>query len=298
MRLYFIFFAVLLSSACGKTATQSSANSMTANRTNNSAVNGNSAKTSAAVPVYTYEIVNTFKHDPKAFTEGLFFYNGFLYESTGQEKKSNLRKVELETGKVVQQFDIPKETFGEGATVLNGKIYQLTWQDGRAFVYDADTLKLLKELSYQGEGWGMTTDGTNLIMSDGSHLLKFVDPETFKTVRTVTVLQPDGKPLFLVNELEYIKGEIWANIWHSEDTETGTAQGRLPNIGKPNYIARIDPNSGKILGWIDLAGISPDDSERDSENTLNGIAYDQARDRIFVTGKDWKKLFEIKVKPR
>ncbi len=289
MRFYLIFFVILSSSACGDTATKSSGNSMTPNRTNSSAANSNSAKTSANIPVYTYEIVNTFKHDSKAFTEGLFFHNGFLYESTGQEKKSNLRKVELETGKVVQQYDIPKESFGEGTTILNGKIYQLTWRDGTAYVYDAETFKLLKEFEYEGDGWGLTNDGKNLYMTDSSHVIRVIDPETFKTIRTLAVFREDGKPLMQINELEFIKGEIWSNVWHSEDPQI---------LGKPNYIARIDPNSGKLLGWIDLGSISPDDVERGNENTLNGIAYDAAADRIFVTGKNWKKLFEIKVKAK
>lgn len=249
----------------------------------------NTAKTDASLPIYTYEIVNTFKHDSKAFTEGLFFYNGFLYESTGQEGKSDLRKVELESGKKVQEYKLPTDSFGEGATVLNGKIYQLTWREGRGFVYEADTFKLLKEFNYAGQGWGMTNDGKNIFMTDSTHVIRVVDPETFQTVKTLVVLREDGKPLMQINELEYIKGEIWANVWHSEEPEI---------LGKPNYIARIDPNSGKILGWIDLDGISPDDIARDSENTLNGIAYDAAKDRIFVTGKNWKNLFEIKVKPR
>lgn len=262
---------------------------MTPNRTNNNAAIGNSAKTSGGVPVYTYEIVNTFKHDPKAFTEGLFFHNGFLYESTGQEEKSNLRRVELETGKVLQQFNIPKESFGEGTTILNGKIYQLTWRDETAFVYDAETFKLLNQFDYQGDGWGLTNDGKNLYMTDSTHIIRVIDPETFKTIRTVAVFREDGKPLMQINELEFVKGEIWSNVWHSEDPEI---------LGKPNHIARIDPNSGKLLGWIDLGGISPEDVERNNENTLNGIAYDAAADRIFVTGKNWKKLFEIKVKAK
>lgn len=240
-------------------------------------------------PVYTYEVVKTYPHDPKAFTEGLFFKDGFLYESTGQEKESNLRKVELETGKVVQKWDMPPEDFGEGIAELNGKIYQLTWQQELGRVFDAKDFKLLQEFEYQGEGWGMTTDGTNLILDQGTHILKFMDPNTFKTVRTLPVFREDGRPLMQINELEWIKGEIWANIWHSEQPDI---------LGKPNYIVRIDPNNGKILGWIDLDGISPDDVGRDPENTLNGIAYDAANDRIFVTGKRWKKLFEIKVKPK
>jgi glutaminyl-peptide cyclotransferase len=173
----------------------------------------------------------------------------------------------------------------------------LTWRDGKAFQYDLNDFKLLKEFNYQGEGWGLTNDETNLIMIDGTHIIKFIDPETFNVTRKIAVLQENGKPLFLLNELEYIKGEIWANIWHSEETQTGTYQGVLPNLGKPNYIARINPETGKIVGWIDLANISPDDTT-DSENTLNGIAYDAANDRIFVTGKKWKKLFEIKLKQK
>ncbi len=252
----------------------------------NKTVNSNNQTADNKVPVYTFEIVNTFKHDPTAFTEGLFFYNGFLYESTGQEGKSDLRKVELETGKVVQKVGLAKSSFGEGITVLNGKIYQMTWQEGNGFIYDAATFKLLGNFGYAGEGWGLTNDGKNPIMSDGTHIIRVVEPETFKTIRTIVVNNENGKPLMKINELEYIKGEIWANVWHSEE------------IGKPNHIARIDPTSGKLLGWIDLGGISPDDVERDPENTLNGIAYDAERDRIFVTGKNWKKLFEIKIKPK
>ncbi len=283
MRFYFTFLFVILSLACSEQPARSNMNT-TVNKTNT-----NSSKPSAGVPVYTYEIVKTYPHDPKAFTEGLFYYNGFLYESTGEEGRSDLRKVDLETGKIVQQFKLAKDSFGEGTTILNGKIYQLTWREGRGFVYDADTFKLLKEFTYQGDGWGLTNDGTHLFMTDSTHVIRVIDPETFQTIRTLVVLREDGRPLLQINELEYIKGEIWANVWHSEDPEI---------LGKPNYIARIDPNSGKLLGWIDLGGISPDDVERDPENTLNGIAYDAQNDRIFVTGKQWKKLFEIKIKPK
>ncbi|HQU86834.1 MAG TPA: glutaminyl-peptide cyclotransferase, partial [Pyrinomonadaceae bacterium] len=241
------------------------------------------------VPVYTYEIVKTYKHDPTAFTEGLFYHDGFLYESTGETGKSSLRKVEIETGKVVQKVDLPKESFGEGIVLWGDKIYQLTWQEGLCRVFDAKDFKLIKELRYQGEGWGMTTDGKNLIMTDKTHVIRFVDPETMQTVRTLPVFREDGKPLMQINELEYIKGEIWANVWHSEEPAI---------LGKENYIARIDPNTGKLVGWLDLGSISPEDVDRGEENTLNGIAYDEAGDRIFVTGKNWKKLFEIKVKPK
>jgi glutamine cyclotransferase len=298
MRLYFIFFIVFLFLACDEKPNTQNTNQVIANKTNSTPANANLPKPASGIPVYTYEIVNTFKHDSKAFTQGLIFHNGFLYESTGQEGESSLRKIEPQSGKVVQKHDLDDRIFAEGMTLLSDKIYQISWRNGISFVYDANTLKPLNELKYAGEGWGLTNDGKNLIMSDGTHLLKFVEPETFKTIRSIPVLQEDGKPLYLLNELEYVKGEIWANIWHSEEKQTGTTQGNMPNIGKPNYIARINAESGKVVGWIDLAGISPDDTDEESENTLNGIAYDAAADRVFVTGKHWKKLFEIKVKPK
>ncbi len=283
MRLYFIFFTVLLSLACNEKPTRPNMNT-TVNKPNGNV--SNATKTTANVPVYTYEIVNSFKHDSDAFTQGLVFQNGFLYESTGQKGRSTLRKVELESGKVLQKHDLANNYFGEGLTIVGDKVYQITWQENTAFVYDLNDFKLLKEFKYQGEGWGLTDDGKNLYLSDGTHVIRVIDPETFQTTRTIVVLDENGKPLLDINELEYVKGEIWANIWHSE------------MVGKPNHIARIDPNSGKLLGWINLDGISPDDVQRDSENTLNGIAYDEATDRIFVTGKKWKRLFEIKVKPK
>lgn len=291
MRLGTMIFLALLAFSC---KTEQPENRPNVNAGNNSVVNVNKAinannQASGKIPVYTYEIVNTYKHDPKAFTEGLFFHDGFLYESTGQPGASSLRKVELESGKTVQKFDLPQESFGEGIAMFGDKVYQLTWQEGVCRLFDAADFKLLKEFNYAGEGWGMTTDEKNLIMSDGTHVIRYVNPETFQTVRTIATFNEDGKPLINLNELELIKGELWANIWHSED----------PGIlGKPNYIARIDPNTGKLLGWIDLQGISPEDVDRGPENTLNGIAYDAANDRIFVTGKNWKKLFEIKVKPK
>ncbi len=297
MRLYFTIFIFLFLAACDDKLPGSNANSVVAGKNNGNSAN-TTAKTNEHVPVYTYEIVNTFKHDSDAFTQGLIFNNGFLYESTGHEGDSTLRKVDLQNGKVLQKHELKNDIFAEGMTALNGKIYQISWRNGLAFVYDLNNFKLLKELKYTGEGWGLTTDGTNLLMSDGTHIIKVIDPETFKTVRSVPVLQENGKPLYLLNELEYVKGEIWANIWHSEEKQTGTTQGQLPNIGKPNYIARINPESGRVVGWIDLANISPEDSEDESENTLNGIAYDAGSDRIFVTGKNWKRLFEIKIKPK
>lgn len=288
MKMQFILLILIsvLAFACEKPANNPNTNRMN-NNTNKSVAN-TAVATKKDVPVYTYEIVKTYKHDPKAFTEGLQFLNGFLYESTGEEGKSTLRKVELESGKVLQNYNLPREIFGEGLTILKDKIYQLSWRNNTAFVYDMN-FKLLKEFNYQGEGWGLTNDGTNLIMTDSTHVIRFVNPETFEVVRTLPVIREDGKPQMYINELEMIKGELWANIWQSE----------LPNVlGKANYIVRIDPNSGKILGWIDLDNISPEDSGDNYENSLNGIAYDEAGDRIFVTGKNWKKLFEIKVKAK
>ncbi|MBK8466487.1 MAG: glutaminyl-peptide cyclotransferase [Chloracidobacterium sp.] len=285
MRLLMVFFLCLVAFGC-------SDNNSTP-KPNVNAANTAAAKPTA-LPVYGYDIIKTYPHDPKAFTQGLIYHDGFLYESTGQEGKSSLRKVELETGKVLQKFDLPSDDFGEGITIINGKIYQLTWRGGLCRVFDAKTLKLVKELSYQGEGWGLTTDGSALYMSQGTHVLKVLDSETFKQAQTIPVMREDGKPLMQINELEWVKGEIWANVWHSESPEI---------LGKPNYIARIEPATGKLLGWINLAGISPDDQAQandpydpKAENTLNGIAYDPIKDRIFVTGKNWKNLYEIKLK--
>ncbi|MEQ1643072.1 MAG: glutaminyl-peptide cyclotransferase [Pyrinomonadaceae bacterium] len=284
MRLLVIFLAALASAGCSGTPTKG---------TNNAASSNNAKVASTPLPVYGYEIVKSYPHDPKAFTQGLFFHNGVLFESTGQDGESTIRRVDLESGKVLQKWDLPRDEFGEGSTVLNDKIYMITWQDGIGRVFDSKDLKLIKEFSYVGEGWGITNDGTNLIMSQGTHVLKFIEPEGFKQVKTLPVMREDGRPLMQINELEFVKGEIWANIWHSERPEV---------LGKPNHIARIDPATGKIVGWIDLSKISPDDQNglnpdgtTKEEHTLNGIAYDAASDRLFVTGKMWKKLYEIKI---
>ncbi|HEX8495182.1 MAG TPA: glutaminyl-peptide cyclotransferase [Pyrinomonadaceae bacterium] len=229
------------------------------------------------IPVYTYEVVNTWPHDPKAFTQGLAFHDGHLYESTGHHGTSTLRRVELKTGKVKKKYNVPTEYFAEGIAILQDKIYQLTWQSHKCFIYDLKSFKVEGEFHHGGEGWGLTHDGKLLIMSDGTSQLRFLDPNTFLPVRTISVL--DGaQPLMDINELEYIKGEIYANIWHSE------------------RIVRIDPANGKILGWIDLSGLRPPDVENDTDNVLNGIAYDEKEDRLFVTGKRWPKLFEIRLK--
>lgn len=281
MRFYLIFFTLLLSLSCNDEPARSDMN-LTVNT-----INTNSAKSSSNVPVYTYDIVKTYPHDAKAFTQGLIFHDGFLYEGTGGKRArgddfySSLRKVEVETGKVLQKYDLADSFFGEGITILNDKIYQVTWQEQTGFIYDLNDFKLLKEFRYSGEGWGLTNDGTNLIMSDGTHIIRFINPETFETVRTIVVNDEKGKPVMEINELEYIKGEIWANIWQE------------------SWIIRIDPASGKLLGRIDLTKLADGEMKKDrAADVLNGIAYDAQNDRIFVTGKKWRQLFEIKVKPK
>ncbi|REJ75759.1 MAG: glutaminyl-peptide cyclotransferase [Acidobacteria bacterium] len=239
---------------------------------------------SSTLPSYGYDVIKTYPHDPRAFTQGLFFHDGFLYESTGQKGMSSLRKVEIESGKVLKKVDLDDEFFGEGIVLLGDKVFQLTWQSGIGFVYDLESFEKVREFRYSGEGWGLATDGKQLYHSDGTHVIRVVNPENYETVRTIVVKDENGRPLMSINELEWVKGEIWANIWHSE------------RIGKPNHVARIDPKTGALAGWIDLGGISPDDIARNAENTLNGIAYDPAGDRIFVTGKNWSKMFEIKLK--
>jgi len=274
MRSSFIFVLVLLSLSCGPAAPN-----------NNSTPNSNVSKPSSLVAMYDFEIVKTYPHDPKAFTQGLEFHDGVLYEGTGGKDDdsffSSLRKVDFVTGKVLQKHDLAREFFGEGITILGDKIYQLTWREMTAFEYDINDFKLLRELRYSGEGWGLTNDGTNLIMSDGTHVIRFVNPADFKTLRTIVVNDEKGKPVMQLNELEFVKGEIWANIW-----QTG-------------WIVRIDPANGKLLGRIDLNSLEDDEQKSNSRaDVLNGIAYDAANDRLFVTGKLWRRLFEIKVNPR
>lgn len=231
-----------------------------------------------------YELVREYPHDATAFTEGLQFVDGHLYESTGRYGKSELRKVDLETGKVLQSVKMDDKYFGEGLAVLNGKIYQLTYMEHTGFIYDQKTLKQLGTFSFpNNEGWGMTTDGTHLIYDDGTHLLFFLDPNTLKEVKRIEVLDNSGQVRAL-NELEYINGYIYANQWQT------------------NYIYKIDPNTGNVVGKADLSDLRqkvgipyPVANDEDSPEVLNGIAYDAAGNRIFVTGKNWPKLLEIKL---
>lgn len=230
------------------------------------------------IPIYGYQVVKTFPHDPDAFVQGLVFHDGYFLEGTGLEGRSSLRKVEISTGKVLKKIDIDSKYFGEGITLFKDKIYQITWQTNEAFEYDLETFKRVKSFSYTTEGWGITHDGTKLIMSDGTSTIYFRDPETFKEIGKVVVKDDTGE-ISLLNELEYIKGEIYANIW-------GT-----------NTIARIDPKTGKVIGWIDLTGLlKPEDMKAGHQvDVLNGIAYDEKADRLFVTGKLWPKIYEIKL---
>jgi glutamine cyclotransferase len=231
-----------------------------------------------SLPVFGYTISAAYPHDRDAFTQGLQFEGGILYEGTGLNGRSSIRKVQLETGTVLQRRDIPQEYFGEGITIFKAQLYQLTWQSGVALSYDANTFSPSKTFKYRGEGWGLTHDGTSLIMSDGTDTLRFLDPATFAERRRLRVTA-DGIPVPRLNELEFVKGEVFANVWTTD------------------YVARIDPVTGKVTGWINLAGLLTP-HERSSADVLNGIAYDAARDRLFVTGKLWPRLFEIHLKPQ
>jgi len=231
---------------------------------------------SNVIPVYTYKVVNTYPHDRSAFTEGLVFEDGVLYEGTGLHGHSTLRRVKLETGEILQICELPPQYFGEGVTIYGNKIIQLTWQSHIGFVYNKYSFKLLKKFNYPNEGWGITHDGKHLIMSDGTSTLHFLDPETFEEINQIEV-SANNTPVTGINELEYIQGEIYANIWQTE------------------RIARIDPLTGQVVGWIDLKGILSPEDHSETVDVLNGIAYDAKNDRLFVTGKFWPKLFEIEL---
>ncbi|PYQ72214.1 MAG: glutamine cyclotransferase [Acidobacteria bacterium] len=230
---------------------------------------------SGGLPLYGYRIVNVYPHDAGAFTQGLQYLDGYFYEGTGLNGRSSIRKVTLETGKVLQQRTVPGEFFGEGITVWKNDLFELTWQSHVAFVYDRATFEPKKRFTYPGEGWGLTSDGTNLVMSDGTDELRVLDPVTFAEKRRIKVTA-GGIALRNLNELEYMKGEILANIWMTD------------------YVARVAPDSGRVTAYIDLRGLLTA-TERANTDVLNGIAYDAKQDRLFVTGKLWPKLFEIKL---
>ncbi len=227
---------------------------------------------------YTYKVVNTVPHDRNAFTQGLVFEDGVLYEGTGLYGRSTLRKVELETGSVLQMHQLLTKFFGEGITIYGDNIIQLTYKENIGFVYNKDTFELLRKFNYPTEGWGITHDGSHLIMSDGTPTLYFLDPETFEQVSRIKVYD-HNIPVWGLNELEYVEGQIYANIWPTE------------------RIARIAPETGRVIGWIDMKGLLAQQDYSWPVDVLNGIAYDHKNGRLFVTGKFWPKLFEIKLIP-
>jgi glutamine cyclotransferase len=223
-------------------------------------------------------VIASYPHDPRAFTQGLVIHYGSFYESTGQYGQSSLRKVAIESGKVERLVPLNSLFFAEGLTILGNRIFQLTWRSNVGFVYDLDSFERIANFRYTGEGWGLTNDGSQLILSDGTSVIRFLDPETFEVERTIDVRDGERR-IERLNELEYIDGEIWSNVWYDD------------------RIVRIAPDSGRVLGWIDLSTLYPAD-QRSSEAVLNGIAYDADNDRLFVTGKNWPTMFEIEVDGR
>jgi glutaminyl-peptide cyclotransferase len=232
-----------------------------------------------AASVYGYKIVHAYPHDPEAFTQGLIYRDGSLFESTGLSGRSTLREVRLETGEVVREYALAQVYFGEGLTNWGDTLVQLTWQSKTGFLYDEASFKVLGTFRYGGEGWGLTHDARQLIMSDGSASLRFLDPVTFEEIGRLEV-QDRGLPVNFLNELELVKGEVYANVWQTD------------------RIAMISPGTGRVDGWIDLGGLRQETGATKPIDVLNGIAYDAAGDRLFVTGKLWPKLFEIKLVPR
>jgi glutamine cyclotransferase len=233
----------------------------------------------ALAPVQTVEIKAVYPHDANAFTQGLFFADGQLYESTGLVGQSTIRRVRLSDGKVLQKAELPAGQFGEGSTGWGSEIVSITWQNGIGHRWDRKTLRRTGSFRYAGEGWGLTNDGRSLILSDGTPNLRFLDPKTHAEQRRVRVVA-DGRPVSQLNELEYVDGEVWANIWQSP------------------LIARIDPKNGSVKGWIDLSALERLSGRTGPDNVLNGIAYEPRSKRLFVTGKRWPKLFEVKLRPR
>lgn len=232
------------------------------------------------VPVYGYRVVHSYPHDPQAYTEGLFYRDGYLYEGTGNVGASSIRKVALTTGKVLQQRALAPPDYGEGIVAWQDKLIELTWQSQHGYIYNLATFKPLGSFPYTGEGWSLTADARHVLMSDGTPDIRVLDPHTLTELSRIHVTA-DGQPLANLNELEWVKGEIYANVWLTD------------------RIARIDPASGKVVGWIDLSGLKPalTDTADLANDVLNGIAYDAERDRLFVTGKRWPKLYEITLTP-
>ena len=232
------------------------------------------AQRAGGAPTWRHEVVRSFPHDPDAFTQGLLVRDGYFYESTGRKGLSSLRKVEIETGKVVQRLGVGNQYFAEGLAAWGSQLLQLTWETNIGFVYDRATFKPLRTFTYKGEGWGLADDGTRLVMSDGTPELRFLNPQTFAETHRVRVLD-GGVAVDDLNELEVVKGEIFANVWLTD------------------RIAVIAPATGRVIAWLNLKGLMP--GQANSDAVLNGIAYDAARDRLFVTGKLWPRMFEIRI---
>jgi len=237
-----------------------------------------SASSGHSLTADRYQVVHVYHHDPGAFTQGLVYLHGILYESTGLNGRSTLRAVDLKTGAVLQRLNLPEKYFAEGLTAWHNTLIQLTWKAHTGFVYEPFSFSLLRTFHYDGEGWGLTQDGKDLILSDGSSTLRVLDPRTFKEIRRVKVTE-NGSPVDNLNELEYVRGEIYANIWHAD------------------RIIRISPRTGRALGYLGLSHLLPAGERTNPEAVLNGIAYDPETGDIFVTGKLWPKLFEIVVEP-
>jgi glutamine cyclotransferase len=238
-----------------------------------------SRSTSRQTPTYSYEVVQAYPHDENAFTQGLVYHGGFLYEGTGLQGRSSLRKVRLETGEVLERVDLPYEYFGEGIAIVRDQILELTWKSQVGFVYDLNTFRRLRQFSYPGEGWGLTSNGADVYMSDGTADIRILDAATLREKRRIHV--HDGpKPIDQLNELEFVDGQVFANIWQT------------------NRIARISPQTGEVVGWIDLSGVLSPMYQLQPGAVLNGIAYDAARKRLFVTGKLWPRLFEVRLVPK
>jgi glutamine cyclotransferase len=240
------------------------------------------SSTTIAAPPYVnrgdhYQVIHVYPHDPNAFTQGLIYLDGHLYESTGLNGRSSIRMVDLPTGRVLQHYDLPEEYFGEGLTAWRNNLIQLTWTTHKGFVYDRFSFSPLRTFQYAGEGWGLTHDDKQLILSDGTSVLRFLDTQSFREVKRISVSDDENHAVNNLNELEYIHGEIYANIWQTDQ------------------IVRISPRTGRVLGWIDLSGLMDKRELKSADAVLNGIAYDPQGDRLFVTGKLWPKLFEIKV---
>lgn len=236
------------------------------------------ARAQTKTPRFSFRVVKAFPHDPTAFTQGLVFADGIFYESTGLNGYSTLRKVTPETGAIIQKIDVEPRYFAEGLALVGHELVQLTWQSRTGFVYDKTTLKKLRTFEYPTEGWGMAFDGSRLVMSDGSSMLYFLDPKTLKGVRSLEV-RDGGRAVSQLNELEFIKGELWANVWQTDQ------------------IVKINPDNGRVTGWIDLSGLLRREARGPEGDVLNGIAWDKAADRIFVTGKKWPWLFQIELVP-